>query len=188
MIEGSVWGGACDLALTCDILVGCETASFAVTPAKIGIPYNISGMIHFINILGVNKAKEMFYTAAPISATDALNVGILNHLVPAADFERVARDIANKILQNAPLAVKAFKKQFLLLSKGHSIDAETAEKIQSYRRIVYDSQDYGEGYAPFRKNAHHVSEASNRLQIVNYIMPAVVQVVLQGMLQEQDRG
>jgi len=151
MIEGSVWGGACDLALTCDILVGCETASFAVTPAKIGIPYNISGMIHFINILGVNKAKEMFYTATPISAPDALNVGILNHLVPAADLERVARDIANKILQNAPLAVKAFKKQFLLLSKGHSIDAETAEKIQSYRRIVYDSRDYGEGIRAFQE-------------------------------------
>ncbi|MCX5882186.1 MAG: enoyl-CoA hydratase-related protein, partial [Deltaproteobacteria bacterium] len=39
MIEGGVWGGGCDLALTCDMLVGCETASFAMTPAKIGIPY-----------------------------------------------------------------------------------------------------------------------------------------------------
>jgi methylmalonyl-CoA decarboxylase len=151
MIEGGVWGGACDLALTCDILVGADTASFAVTPAKIGIPYNASGMIHFINVIGLNKAKEMFFTAAPITATDALNAGILNHLVPASDLEQFTRNLADRILQNAPLAVKAFKRQFTLLSKGHSIDAETAERIQSYRRIVYDSEDYGEGIRAFHE-------------------------------------
>jgi methylmalonyl-CoA decarboxylase len=79
MIEGSVWGGACDLALTCDILIGCESTSFTLTPAKIGIPYNASGLIHFINILGLNKAKEKFFTAEPMSASDALTAGILNY-------------------------------------------------------------------------------------------------------------
>ncbi|HUK50587.1 MAG TPA: methylmalonyl-CoA decarboxylase [Terriglobales bacterium] len=151
MIEGGVWGGACDLALTCDILIGTDTASFAVTPAKIGIPYNASGMIHFINVIGLNKAKEMFFTAAPITANDALKAGILNHLVPASELENFTRTIAERILQNAPLAVKAFKRQFTLLSKGHSIDAETAEHIQSYRRIVYDSEDYGEGIRAFHE-------------------------------------
>jgi methylmalonyl-CoA decarboxylase len=151
MIEGSVWGGGCDLALTCDLLIGSETSSFTVTPAKIGVPYTASGMIHFINILGLNKAKEMFFTASPINATDALKVGILNHLVATPDLERFTRELANKILQNAPLAVKAFKKQFTLLSKGHSIDAETAEEIQAYRRIVYDSEDYGEGIRAFHE-------------------------------------
>jgi methylmalonyl-CoA decarboxylase len=151
MIEGSVWGGACDLALTCDILIGTETSSFTVTPAKIGVPYAASGLIHFINILGLNKAKEMFFTAAPITANDALNAGILNHLVPAPELERFTQNLAGKILQNAPLAIKAFKKQFTLLSKGHSIDAETAERIQSYRRIVYDSEDYGEGIRAFHE-------------------------------------
>jgi len=151
MIEGGVWGGACDLALTCDLLIGSESASFTVTPAKIGIPYTASGMIHFINVIGLNKAKEMFFTAAPITATDALNAGFLNHLVPASDLERFTLDLAHKILQNAPLAVRAFKRQFTLLSKGHSIDAETAERIQSYRRIVYDSEDYGEGIRAFHE-------------------------------------
>jgi methylmalonyl-CoA decarboxylase len=151
MIEGGVWGGACDLALTCDILIGTDTASFAVTPAKIGIPYNASGMIHFINVIGLNKAKEMFFTASPITANDALKTGILNHLVPASDLEQFTMGIAERILQNAPLAVKAFKRQFTLLSKGHSIDAETAEHIQSYRRIVYDSEDYGEGIRAFHE-------------------------------------
>ena len=151
MIEGTVWGGACDLVFTCDLLVGCETASFAVTPAKIGIPYNASGIIPFINILGINKAKEMFFTAEPINATDALRIGILNHLVPSAELERFTRELAGKILRNAPLAVRALKEQFRLLSKGHAIDAETAEEIQSIRRRVYDSEDYGEGIRAFHE-------------------------------------
>jgi methylmalonyl-CoA decarboxylase len=151
MIEGSVWGGACDLALTCDILIGCESTSFTLTPAKIGIPYNASGLIHFINILGLNKAKEKFFTAEPMSASDALSAGILNYLVPTADLERFTRDMAGKILRNAPLAVRALKEQFRLLSKGHPIDAETAEEIQAIRRRVYDSQDYGEGIRAFRE-------------------------------------
>lgn len=149
MIEGSVWGGACDLALTCDILVGCESATFAATPAKIGIPYNASGMIHFINVLGLNKAKEMFFTGTPFSASDALNAGILNHLVSAAELERFTRELADIILKNAPLTVRALKEQFRLLSKGHPVDAETAEEIQAIRRRVYDSEDYGEGIRAF---------------------------------------
>jgi methylmalonyl-CoA decarboxylase len=70
--------------------------------------------------------------------------------VPTADLERFTRDIAGKILRNAPLAVRALKEQFRLLSKGHPIDAETAEEIQAIRRRVYDSEDYGEGIRAFR--------------------------------------
>lgn len=151
MIEGSVWGGACDLVLTCDVLIGCETASFAITPAKLGIPYNPSGLIHFINILGLNKAKEMFFTAAPISAPDALNVGILNHLVATSELETFTRDLAGKILKNAPLAIRAMKEQFRLLSKGFVLDSETFEKLQAIRRIVYDSEDYAEGLRAFHE-------------------------------------
>ena len=76
---------------------------------------------------------------------------MLNHLVPATDLERFTIDLAERILKNAPLAVKAFKRQFTLLSKGHSINAETAERIQSYRRIVLDSEDYGEGIRAFHE-------------------------------------
>jgi methylmalonyl-CoA decarboxylase len=108
-------------------------------------------MIHFINVLGLNKAKEMFFTAEPVSASDALKAGILNHLVPSAELESFTRELAGKILKNAPLAVRALKEQFRLLSRGHPIDAETAEEIQAIRRLVYDSQDYGEGIRAFHE-------------------------------------
>ena len=125
MIEGGVWGGAMDLALSCDILVGCESATFAITPAKIGVPYNPSGLIHFMNIMSINKAKELFFTAKPISAQQALEAGILNHLVAVPELEAFTRNLAGDILQNAPLTVAAIKQQFRLLTRGATLSSET---------------------------------------------------------------
>ncbi len=154
MIDGGVWGGACDLTLSCDIQIGGETATFAMTPARIGIPYNPSGMIHFINVIGLNKAKEMFFTATPLTATEAFNFGILNHVVPVAQLESFTLQLAEKIVDNSPLAIRALKEEFRLLSKGHPIDAETFERIGAIRRCVYDSKDYCEGILAFHEKRH----------------------------------
>ncbi|MCS7009058.1 MAG: methylmalonyl-CoA decarboxylase [Chthoniobacterales bacterium] len=149
MIQGSVWGGACDLTFSCDILIGDPTASFAMTPAKIGVPYNPSGLIHFINILGINKAKEMFFTGEPINAHDSFNLGILNHLVQPEEIENFTYSLAQKILENSSLAIRAIKRQFCLLNAGTPLTAETFELIQAIRREVYDSEDYREGIQAF---------------------------------------
>lgn len=156
LVQGSVWGGACDLAFSCDILIGDETASFAMTPAKIGIPYNPSGLIHFINILGINKAKEMFFTAEPINAQDSFHLGILNHLVPAGEIEAFTATFAGRVCRNSPLAIRSFKRQFRLLSSGLPLSAETFELIQSIRREVYDSKDYLEGIQAFHEKRRPV--------------------------------
>jgi methylmalonyl-CoA decarboxylase len=151
MVEGSVWGGACDLCCSCDMVIAAEGATFAMTPAKIGLPYNASGLIHFINHIGLNKAKEMFFTAQPTPVRAALNNGFVNHEVPIASLEEFTFEIARRIAANAPLAVRAIKAQFRLLTRGNLIDAETAERIQSIRRRVYDSADYQEGLLAFKE-------------------------------------
>jgi methylmalonyl-CoA decarboxylase len=151
MVEGSVWGGACDLCAACDMIVAARGSSFAMTPAKIGIPYNASGLVHFTNLLGVNKAKEMFFTAQPVSVEDAWNNGLVNHVVAAEELEPFTMNLAGTIAANAPLAVRAIKAEFRLLSRGHSIDAETAEQLQALRRRVYDSADYAEGLRAFKE-------------------------------------
>lgn len=151
MVEGSVWGGACDLCCSCDIVIAAQGVTFAMTPAKIGIPYNASGLIHFTNIIGVNKAKEMFFTAQPIRVDDAWNNGFVNHVVPPGELEQFTTDLAAKIAANAPLAVRSLKAEFRLLTRGYHIDAETAEEIQAIRRKVYDSADYAEGLRAFKE-------------------------------------
>jgi methylmalonyl-CoA decarboxylase len=151
MVEGSVWGGACDLCFSSDIVLAAENSTFAMTPAKIGIPYNASGLIHFTNLIGVNKAKEMFFTAQPVAVMDAWNNGFVNHVLPADELEAFTTKMAETIAANAPLAVRSLKAEFRLLSRGHLIDAETAEKIQAIRRQVYDSEDYAEGVRAFKE-------------------------------------
>lgn len=149
MIEGSVWGGACDLSFVCDIAIGCHSSSFAITPAKLGVPYNISGIMHFFNIVGPRIAREMFYTAEPISAERALQVGILNHLVSEAELEEFTYGMALRIAENAPLANRAMKEQLRLLADSYPLRPETFEYIQGLRRMVYDSCDYEEGKRAF---------------------------------------
>ena len=145
MVDGSVWGGAFELALVCDLLTGSPNASFAITPAKIGVPYNSSGLMHFINALGMNMVKEMFFTARPIDAERALQLGILNRLVPASELESVTYDLAHAIVANSPLSISVVKEQLRILGNAHPLSPETFERIQSLREAVFDSHDYAEG-------------------------------------------
>lgn len=149
MIQGSVWGGATDLAVTCDLAVGDETATFAITPVKMGLPYNASGIMHFINRVGSNIAKEMFFTAEPVKAERAYHFGILNHLVRSAEIEEFTFKLARTIAANSPLAVSVVKEQFRILSEAHPISPESFERIQALRRKVYNSGDYEEGIKAF---------------------------------------
>jgi methylmalonyl-CoA decarboxylase len=149
MIEGSVWGGACDLTFICDIAIGCPTSAFAITPAKIGVPYNSTGILHFINVVGPRITREMFFTAKPIDADRALQVGILNHLVPTDELEAFAYAMAAQIAENSPLAISVIKEQLRLLGNSHPLSPETFERIQGLRRKAYDSADYLEGKNAF---------------------------------------
>ncbi len=149
MVEGGVWGGACDLAIVCDIVVGAPTATFAITPAKIGVPYNPAGILHFINTVGMHVAKEMFLTAEPLNAERALAVGILNHLVPAEELEPFTMSMARRITRNSPLSMAVIKEQLRILGNARAMSPETFERIQGLRRVVYDSHDYREGRQAF---------------------------------------
>lgn len=145
MIDGSVWGGAFELALVCDVLIGTRNASFAITPAKIGVPYNSTGLLHFINALGMNNVKEMFFTARPIDAERALQLGILNRLVEPSDLEAVSYELARAIAANSPLSIRVIKEQLRILGNAHPLSPETFERIQGLRQAVFDSYDYHEG-------------------------------------------
>jgi methylmalonyl-CoA decarboxylase len=149
MIEGSVWGGACDLAVTCDLAIGTPTTTFAITPAKLGVPYTTTGLMRFIGVMPMHIVKEMFFTAQPISATRAKELGMLNHLVEADDLEAFTMDLVARILENSPLAISVLKEQLRVLGNSYSMSPETQERIQGLRRRVYQSPDYSEGKRAF---------------------------------------
>lgn len=149
MVNGSVWGGACDLIMTCDVVVGDESSSFAITPAKLALPYNASGILHFINRIGLNIAKEMFFAADPIPAERAERVGILNHLVPSGELLGFTVNLAKRMAMRSSLAIEVIKEQFNILAGAHPMSPAAFERIQGLRRRVYDSHDYEEGVRSF---------------------------------------
>jgi len=71
MVEGSVWGGATETVFACDLVVAAEGATFAATPARLGVPYNVGGMLTFLNAANLRIVKEMLFTAQPVDAARA---------------------------------------------------------------------------------------------------------------------
>ncbi len=152
MIQGSVWGGACDLIMTCDMVIGDQTAAFAITPAKLGLPYNATGIMHFMNRLPLNLAKEMFFTAELIAAQRAFDLGILNHLVASNSADELLKatlKMANTIVSRSSLSIQIIKEQFRIRSKAYALSPSDFERIQGLRRRVYDSRDYEEAITSF---------------------------------------
>jgi methylmalonyl-CoA decarboxylase len=151
MISGSVWGGATDLALSCDIVVGDDSCSFAITPVNLGLPYNTAGTLNFMRRLPLTAAKEMIFTARPIKAEEAEKWNILNHRVAPDALEAFTMDMARGIATKAPLAVAAIKEQFRMLGDSAPLQPGIFERIQELRNRVYKSRDYAEGISAFKE-------------------------------------
>jgi methylmalonyl-CoA decarboxylase len=149
MVEGSVWGGACELVMSCDLIVAGDDSTFAVTPAKLGMPYNISGVQNFLNAGGMPLCKEMLFTAQPISVHRLVTQGIVSHVVPRSELQVQTQLIAAQIAKNSPLVISLLKEELRLLSAAHNLRPETFERVQAMRRQVYDSEDYQEGIRAF---------------------------------------
>lgn len=149
LLEGSIWGGACELVLCCDIPIATPTVSFALTPAKIGVPYNPSGILRMLSEVDSSILKEMFFTALPIPAQRALDRGLINHLVEPDRIDAFVLAMAQQIASLAPLSIAVIKEQIRVLNNAHPLDPEAFERIQGLRRKVYDSADYHEGVSAF---------------------------------------
>ena len=149
MVHGTVWGGALDLVLSCDLAVADETASFAITPANLGLPYNITGLLHFQGRLPINVIKEMFFTAERIDARKAKEWLLINHLVPWDRLESFTLELAATMATKSPLAIAVIKEQLRVLSDYQPIAAQVYERVEGLRREAYDSSDYLEGLNAF---------------------------------------
>ena len=151
MVEGGVWGGACEAVFACDLVVAAPSASFAVTPARLGVPYNIGGMLTFLNASNMRIAKEMAFTARPVAAERAERLGLVNHVVPVDELDAFCIAMAEDIAANAPLSIAVMKEQLRILAGAHPMSPQGFERIQGLRRLVYDSTDYREGILAFKE-------------------------------------
>ena len=151
LIEGGVWGGACEVAFACDLINATPDATFAITPAKLGIPYNISGLLTFMNAMPLHMVREMAFTARPLAAERAAELGVINHVVPAPQITAFCIEMARRIESLAPMAIAVMKEELRVLASAHSITPGMFERVQGLRRRVYDGADYQEGVKAFKE-------------------------------------
>jgi methylmalonyl-CoA decarboxylase len=150
-VEGYALAGGFEVVLACDLIVATASATFALTPAKLGVPYNISGMLTFLHAANIRIVKEMAFTAQPIEAARAERLGMINYVVPAAELEAFTMGLARQISANAPLSIAVMKEQLRILGGAHPMSPQGFERVQGLRRIVYDSHDYQEGIRAFKE-------------------------------------
>ena len=151
MIEGSVWGGACEAVFACDLILAARSATFAATPAKLSVPYNVGGLLTFLNAANLRISKEMLFTADPIPAERLASLGVINHVMDVAELEESTYAMARRIAANAPLSISVMKELLRILAGAHTMSPEDFERIQGLRRVVYNSLDYAEGVRAFKE-------------------------------------
>lgn len=148
-VSGSVWGGAVDLVMTCDLVIADTSARFAMTPANIGLPYTTSGLLRFFNNLPIHVLKDMFFCARPLDATQAERFGVVNRLVEREALEPTSFEVARGIAAKAPLAIQAVKEQLRVLEDLQPMPVQAMERIAELRRIACESADMTEGLEAF---------------------------------------
>jgi enoyl-CoA hydratase len=117
-LNGSVFGGATDLALACDFRIGVQGMELRMPAARLGLHYYPSGLQRYLSRLGLAAAKRLFLLAETHAAADLLALGYLDTLVPAEALDAAVEQIAGSLLQGAPLALRGMKQSLNELSRG----------------------------------------------------------------------
>ena len=147
MVQGYCIGGGLGVALCCDLRLAAEGSRFAVPAAKLGLGYAYDGIKRLTDVVGPSFAKEIFYTARQFDSTEALQMGLVNRVVPAANIEAYVRDYAGTIGGNAPLTINAVK----LCVNETTKDPEKRNLVAAQAAVdaCFASADYIEGRTAF---------------------------------------
>lgn len=146
-VRGVAFGGGCELALGCDLIVAGETARFAQPEIKLGIMPGAGGTQRLARAIGPARAMEMVLTGEPLAAQAALQAGLLNRVVPDERVLAEAQELAAVVAARPAVAVRLARQA---LRYGH--ERTLLEGMQLERRnylLTYDTQDQKEGMAAF---------------------------------------
>lgn len=149
MINGICYGAGCEFATTCDIRIVADTAEFGMLPARIGILYSNSGILHFINVVGVANTKEIFLTAKNITAQRAREIGLVNYVVPKKDLVSVTYELARQISENASLSLSGTKTIISKILSYQKLKKEDEEEVDRLIAQAMGSEDLREGKRAF---------------------------------------
>jgi enoyl-CoA hydratase/carnithine racemase len=146
-LNGNVFGGGVELALSCDFRIGIKDTRLRVPAAQIGLCYPVGGINRFVERLGVNLAKRILMAAEEFDAQQMLHIGFLDHLVARDELTQRSEELALSIAALAPLAVRSMK-QILQQAAAGDIDERGAQELAD---LCARSEDLAEGFAAQRE-------------------------------------
>ena len=147
MIHGYCLGGGLRTALNADIRIASDDAEFGVPAGRLGIAYDFDSVRKLVEAVGQSRAKAILLTARRYSAEEALQMGLVNQVVPRAELEHAVRGVALTIADNAPLSIRASKATVAQVVK----DAQDRDMARCVAMIeaCFTSEDYVEGRRAF---------------------------------------
>ena len=146
-LQGGVYGGSTDLALTADFRIGVTGMEMFMPAARLGVHYYPAGLRRYVSRLGLNTAKRLFLTAEKLGAEELLRIGYLTHLVAPHDLDAAVDGLADTLCAMAPLAVQGMKQALNEIGHG-ALDVAACD---ARALICKDSADIQEGLAAFRE-------------------------------------
>ncbi|MBI2078788.1 MAG: enoyl-CoA hydratase/isomerase family protein [Euryarchaeota archaeon] len=146
-VNGFAFGGGCELALACDVILAAETAQFALPEVGLGIHPGFGGTQRLPRLIGPVRAKELIFTGDRITAQQAEKIGLVNKVVKDAELLPEALRIAHKIAEMAPLAIGLAKES---VNRGLETDIDSGLALETNSvTLTFATQDQKEGMRAF---------------------------------------
>lgn len=146
-LNGGVYGGATDLALTCDFRIGHADVEMFMPAARLGVHYYEGGLRRYVSRLGLNNAKRLFLTAEKLHATELLRIGYLTEVTAPDGLDAAVDALAARLAALAPLAVQGMKRALNEIAAG----ALDVPALHARQAACDASLDLQEGLAAFRE-------------------------------------
>jgi len=147
MINGYCLGGGCELALACDIRIASEIASFGQPEINLGIIPGGGGTQRLTRLVGEGKAMEMILTGEIIDAKTAHAIGLVNHVVPVDQLQAKTLEVANRIADKSPVALRLAKDAVKTASRSN-LDEGLRREVDLFA-LCFSTEDKDEGVSAF---------------------------------------
>ncbi|MFG6148785.1 enoyl-CoA hydratase-related protein [Halobacillus sp. B23F22_1] len=149
MINGAAYGGGLELALACDIRTMSESAKCGLTETSLAIIPGAGGTQRLPRLIGLGKAKELIFTATPVTAAEALTISLVEHVYPGDQLVEQTLTMARAIAKNGPVALKMAKTS---IQYGNETDLRTGLEFerQCYKQTI-PTLDRTEGLRAFKE-------------------------------------
>jgi enoyl-CoA hydratase len=147
MIFGFCMGGAMAVAMACDMRFAAEGSKFGIPAARLSIIYGADSVGQLVDLVGPAYAKDILYSARTVDDREALAMGFIQRLLPAAELEPYTYDYLRKVADNAPLSVSGAKATIESYLMG--LTDERRKKLRDLAVVATESDDYKEGTRAF---------------------------------------